>query len=172
MRGAGLLTGAVKGRPGPGSFSWTPKPLSAWSGGGGSGLACGPNRGPFYFSKWQLFGRWRPPTAPSPQSTPSSAPVAPRLGGTKALAPRNGHSGSQVGFASIGSSLLGGGQARVCRVGASPSLSSGRAWGWVAAVPREFLRGLPLAWGLVGGLHLGRSPGRKKLPPGDLPVPR
>lgn len=39
VRGAGLLTGAVKGRPQPGSCSRTPKPLSVW---GGSGLARGP----------------------------------------------------------------------------------------------------------------------------------
>lgn len=49
MRGAGLLTGAVKGKPGPGSFSWNPKPLSAWWGVGVWDLPVAPTVAPSAF---------------------------------------------------------------------------------------------------------------------------
>lgn len=172
--GAGLLTGAVRGRSRPGSFSQTPKPFSAqvgWRQGGWFGTCLWPQPWPLCFSKWQLFGRWRPPTAPAPQSTLSSAPAAPLLGAPKRSLP--GVDTRVLRRALPASALpcwVVGGPVSVGLV-AAPSLSSGRAWGAVAAVPRESLCGLPLAWGLVGGLHLGRSPGRKRLPPRGLPVP-
>lgn len=81
--GAGLLTGAVRGRPRHGSLSQTPKPFSAqvgWRQRGWFRTSLWPQLWPLWFSKWQLFGRWRPPTVPAPQSTPSSAQQHPPWG--------------------------------------------------------------------------------------------
>lgn len=100
VRGAGLLTGAVKRRPRPGSCSRTPKPLSVR---GGSGLARGPGSLAFIVAL-SAFPNGncleggdlllhQPPRAP--QQRPSTSSQEQTLWGP------------QVGFASLGSSLAG-----------------------------------------------------------------
>lgn len=103
---------------------------------------------------WKVETSYCASSPEHPQQCPSSTP----LGGTKAFAPGSGHSSSQAGFASISSSLLGGGRARVCRAGGRPESLLGEGVGGSSCCPQRVPLWPASGLGLSGGPPSGEKP--------------
>lgn len=105
----------------------------------------------------------RPPTVPAPQSTSAALHSTPL---STSARPGSDYTESSGGLSQYQLFLS---RWRPVSVGRWPPESLlGRAKSRLLS-PEESLRGLPLL-GASRGLHLGRSPGRKRLPPRGLPV--